>query len=681
MTVPTPRPSAPTLDPTVLRARLAPALALLAALAWSTSAHAGDVTVAGSSGKYFPEKEAACAAAQADASSIASATCTRDGGAPGTPAPTECTCEQGGFEGAEWLCNAKATVACAAGATAPAPRPASSGGARLSLDLPSSSSSLDLLSADFRRRGLTLPAGVLTERYKAACDTGWALACDAPNWHPKGPLVPSLAEMKLETACDGGDGAACIAHGWVLERKAKERSEPEHYRAAARRYKAQCDDQKVAYACYEYGAILFNNLGVTADPRLGAKRWEDACTSGEAAACTALARVYKVGAQNIKVDLAKAMEFAKKACTGGDPYGCLEQDVLSGADAGALMGRRAQVCRAGGVDACWELASELLGGAPEPSAGMTRGVLDLGCELGSGPACANAAGMALQENDDVRAAAQFRQACAADEVPGCVGIVDMLQAERAQGSIRQDRYAFEVACSKGGNANACSELGLALLDGESIPRDPTRARALLRQSCVDKSSPARPCFVLGDLFESGAGGDKDRTLAAQYYKWACAQGWGPACTRRGDLLHGGVGVRQDDAEAVASYQTGCDAGLAEACQKAAVILDEGSVIARDPARARDLYTLACDKSIGDACLRLGKLHVEGVVGGKDEAAARDAYDKGVALGNVEAHRHLARLLWNGLGGKKDKKRAKELCAAGCRADDPIACRGPAWQTE
>lgn len=553
-------------------------------------------------------------------------------------------------------------------------------GGGISYDAPAMSTPLELLSADFGRRGLRMPDQMLTERYKLACDGGWLLACEAPTWHT-GPVADlERAAPLLEKACDQGDGASCIAFGWALEARARSKGDPEQFKAAARRYKAQCDEAKNQYGCYEYGALLFNaTLGATVDPRLGTRRWEAACEGGEKAACTALARVMRVGAPNIKADLEKASAYARRSCDMGDTYGCLEFDVIRGAEPSELMGRRLAICRAGGVSACWELSTGFVSGEPEPSTGMARGVLELGCELGSGPSCANAAAMVARDGEKDLAGELYRQACALSEPAGCAGIVEMVLASNVEGGLRDHRQAFEVACERGGNAAACSALGLALLDGASFRRDPTRARALLVRSCVDSASPAQPCFVLGDLFETGAGGDKDRTLASQYYRWACTQGHGEACERRGDLLHVGVGVKLDDPESVANYQLGCDAGRPTACHKAAVILDEGAIVARDPARARDLYAIACEKSVPDACLRLGLLFEEGAAGGKQEKDARDAFEKAVALGNVEAHRRLAHLLWNGIGGKKEKGRAKKLCAAGCKADDPIACRGPEWQ--
>jgi len=640
----------------------------------------------GSSGKYFEEQEASCKAAHEDAVAVAQHECARQEGAASEPVLGECACEQGGFQDAEWLCSAKVTLDCSATETPdapPVPAPASitpDSAPRIAFDLPDSITQLQMLQADFNRRGLTLPRQGLADRYKTRCESGWTLACDASIWHKDGVSSLNKAAEPLEKACDTGDASACIALGWTHESKAEDAGGSRNeYRAAARGYKSLCDSEKNQYACYEYGAILFNNLGVTADPRLGVRRWETACAASEGAACTALSRIYHNGSK-IKADPEKARDFAKQACKAGDPLGCLELARLT-EDPAKIDAALSTLCQQGGVEACWELASSYLSGEKtEPAAGTTRGLLDLGCELGHGPSCSSAAIAALADGEETVAARLFRRACSAGDINSCTGLVELILAERTDGSVRADRYAFEVACSRGGNAMACNVLGMALLEGQSLKKDTARARALLKQSCIDKNSPARPCFVLGDLYETGAGGERDRTLAVTYFKWACDQGWGEACDRRGDLLNEGVGVREDDAEALAMYQAGCDAGFPDACYKAAVLLDDGTNITRDAPRALQLYIQGCNKGVGDACLRLGKLYESDKGGQRDDAAAREAFDKAVALGNIEAHRRLSRLLWNGLGGKKDKKRAKALCSAGCQADDPVACRGPSWQT-
>lgn len=636
--------------------------------------------ITGSSGKYYTERGAACSAAQADARQTATSSCERDEGRiDGDLLFGACTCEQGGFEEKEWLCSAGASYTCVVEtAEAPAAAPTSSL-TTLELQLPKDLSNLQLLDRAFARRGFTLPTDDLGSRLALACETGWSLACKAPGWTDAGRPSLEKADKALETACEGGDDDACVAWGWSLEEGAIESGRSELFLTAARRYKALCDEKKNGTACYDYGTVLFNELGVKADPRLGLKRWEQACDLGEPAACSALAKVYRTGLKT-RPDIEKAGFYANRACGDGDPAGCIEQALVLD-DTVREQDQRARACTLGGVESCWELAASYFSGErQEPVAGRTRQLLEVGCDLGDARSCSKAGQLALNDNDFDVAASRFRTACAVNQVSACDGLVQMILTDRIDAKVTDEVYAFEVACSRADNAMACSELGLALLDSDQVLVQQPRARALLRQSCTQATSPARSCFVLGELYETGRGGERDRTLAAKYYKWACAQGWGQACDRRGDLLTDGVGVQRDHGEAVVMYQAGCDAGFPEACHKGGVLLDEGTYIPRDAERAKALYATSCERGVADGCLHHGVLSMDPTLG-KNPTEARKSFETAVGLGNVEAHRRLAYLLWNGIGGKKDKGRAKKLTAAGCKADDPIACRGPAFQTE
>ena len=673
-------------DPTVLRLRglmtsCVQRMSLLVGLLLSSGALAADeptiIEVDGSSGMHFPTEEKSCGVAQSDALSNGTEACLESNGAVVESKVTDCSCEQGGFEDKEWLCRASATLSCAPQVAVEVDAVGMS--ERLSFDLPTSISNTELLKREFRRRGMTFPTTLLDERFGSACVGGWKLACERDTWRTTTGASLNKAAKLLQGECERGDQTACLAYGWALEEGGETQQSDSLFRASARKFKYLCDSKRDQTGCYEYGTILFNNLGVKADPRLGIRRWAGACSGGEAAACTVLAKVYRKGIKT-RENIKKAMFYAEKACSMGDALGCIE---LAHLDEDPLAPDRARVkaCQRGSVGECWSLASAYLSGERnEPMRGLTRNLLDLGCELGDGPSCGTAAKLALHDGDATVAARLYRRACDVGEVPGCIGIVDLILSGRAEGGVKEDHYGYEVACSKGKMPQACTELGLALLYDEANP-DSIRARSLLKQSCVDKNSPAEPCFVLGELYETGKGGSRDRTLAARYYKWACNQGWGEACERRGDLLHHGVGVRLDDEGAVAMYQKGCDQGNTNTCYKAGVILDEGTVIERDAERALKLFKLSCDKNHADGCLRLGNLYLEGVGGERDEKAARAAFDRAVSLGQVEAHRRLAWMLWNGVGGRRQRSRAKDLCKAGCQADDQIACHGPSFQTE
>jgi TPR repeat protein len=237
--------------------------------------------------------------------------------------------------------------------------------------------------------------------------------------------------------------------------------------------------------------------------------------------------------------------------------------------------------------------------------------------------------------------------------------------------------AFRIACFLADSDQACTTWGTALVDG-AIARDGPAARRALEKACQETSG-GRACAALGLGFEAGHVGERDRTLAARYYGWACAQDEFEACERRGDLLMGAVGVRRDDAVALASFTRACTGGRPTGCFKAGRVLDLGTDIDRDWARALEFYRTGCNGGVADACYGLGRMVEEGSDDvAPDFASAREAYDKAVTGGNLEARAALARLYWQGLGGPRKKARAKELATEACQRGDRRACQGPSF---
>lgn len=256
----------------------------------------------------------------------------------------------------------------------------------------------------------------------------------------------------------------------------------------------------------------------------------------------------------------------------------------------------------------------------------------------------------------------------------------MILSGKVSRSLRDARDAFEVACEQRQSVAACKALAFGMLDGKDLPRDPERGRQLLMRVCTDPDSSADACRLLGQCFEQGLGGERDRTEASRYYRWACAAGDAQSCAWRGDLLTSDVGVRRDDYEALAMYQQACDSSFSEACFEAGQIVDVATYVKQDLALAASLYDKGCTGGVHPACTALGVVHEKGVAGTPDLAAARSAYSRAIDAGaTTEAKRRLARLLYNGFGGRKERGRAATLCREACRAGDELSCRGAANQ--
>lgn len=541
---------------------------------------------------------------------------------------------------------------------------------------------LQALRLEFERDELSAPPAELDAKFRAACDAGYTLACRRATWsRPSGPDLQRALDA-FEPSCEAGDNVACLVTGWTLDALAPTFSSDERDRAwrkAARFLKEDCEEGFQA-ACHDFAALLYANKGIVAEPAPSLHRWTVACDKGFAPSCLMLAQLNASGGPGVAVNKAAARKFGDRACALDYPAGCalvgqMQDKTWSGAMLDAYYGG---LCDRGHADSCWRLARYYFDGVhPEPQTGRLDSLFARGCALGHARSCFESGRYEVDNGGSVDlASAQFGRGCDLQDAASCGAQVQLILTGQVHGSVREAQNAFNVACDEGRSKNACKVLAVALIEGEDLPRDAARGRELLRRVCIDERSDPEACFLLGRTYEEGLGGERDRTVASQYYRWSCAGRNLEACSRRGDLLVSDVGVRRDDAEALSMYALACDGGNATACTRGGQILFEGTYLARDLAKAAALYQKGCTGGDGAGCFGLGQALEAGASGRSDEAGARQAYESALAANSFEAKRAMARLLWNGLGGPKDKRRAKELCREACQGGDAVACRGP-----
>jgi uncharacterized protein len=544
---------------------------------------------------------------------------------------------------------------------------------------------MQALRMEFERDGLTASDQELVAKFAQACNRGYNLACRHSNWQVDGHPDPQRAVDVFQPSCEAGDEVACLVMGWALDGIAAEQHSTDDrertWRRAARQLKATCDDGYQP-ACHDYADYLLHNKGVVSDPAPALRRWKTACDKGYSASCAMLARLYLSGEGGVKPDQKTARSYADRACDGGYVDGCFLLGQLDDAKwpVEKLDSFYGGLCDQGHRESCWRLARVYYDGIhKEPTEGRLNALFERGCELRHARSCFEAGRWELDHGGDVaRAAERFGRACALGDSAGCSAQVDLILSGRAEGGIREAFGAFDVACEARQSVQACAQLAFALIDGVQVPRNAERGRELLKRVCVGESSDPESCMALGRSFEEGLGGERDRTEASKYYRWACTAGRVEACKRRGDLLVSDVGVRRDDHEAVNMYERACEGGLAEGCYEAGSILFVATIVSQDLARAGELFTRACEGGDARGCYGLGQVSEQGVGGTPDMAAARAAYERAIELGSLEAKRSLARLLWNGYGGGKKKSRAKQLSREACQSGDAVACRGPAF---
>lgn len=536
------------------------------------------------------------------------------------------------------------------------------------------------LELEFDRHSVTATAEELDDAFSAACKAGYSLGCQRNAWVVYGKADLPTAAKLFEPACEEGDPVACLVVGWNLDVQAPITSERDRlWRAAALQFRRLCDDD-FHPACFDYGASLYFNKGFKADPRAGIVRWQDACETGEVHSCRILGELTMDGSTVVRKDARKAGELLQQACDGGALQACYSLGKVKHAD--WMWSEHDEwyrnLCVGGHRSACSDLAQLYLNGTQKAKdESVIDSLLTRGCDLGSAGACFEAGRRAQNSDkpDYVEASNRFNSACELGDLSGCTSQVQLITDGMVEGSVKTAPQAFETACLKRNSSAACTALALELLRGVDLARDPVRARALLHRACVDADSAPNACSALGGVYSDGTGGDRDRTEAVKYLRWACDQGQIQACLERGDLLNLGRGVQRDDYDALAMYQKACDGGMGEGCYKAGTILFEGTYVDQNLEQAQALFGRACSAGSGDGCTGLGRSLEAGQADEQSLIRVRDAYARGNTLGSLSAKREFARALWNGLGGSKKRSQARKLASEACQAGDAVACQG------
>jgi hypothetical protein len=138
---------------------------------------------------------------------------------------------------------------------------------------------------------------------------------------------------------------------------------------------------------------------------------------------------------------------------------------------------------------------------------------------------------------------------AAESAPSAESAPKLISTSGGKGETWSDVRDLEAAAAKG-NPRAEAALGELLLRGDGLPRDDTRALALLEKSARAGHGPA--AFRLGLLLSRGENGAaRDPARAVAYFRAAAAAGEPEAFFNLGAAHANGRGVKRDYAEALA----------------------------------------------------------------------------------------------------------------------------------
>ncbi len=357
---------------------------------------------------------------------------------------------------------------------------------------------------------------------RAACERGDLQACvDAGDAYATGEgvwLVPAIAEILYQQACDGKLGAGCSAMvrlgddtflDWPVDRRS---------------YLRKACDFGDLDGCASYAALLAES-GDPADAEQAEALVARACEAGGGDACDMRAQALEGSEQ--PAERLKAAELREFACEHGSLGACESLlAALEGSDKpdqtrlALLMDR---ICDLGDEQRCSELAMHAWDGkgiAPDPERAIRYA--ERACAMHS-RFCSGPASM--------REVLRARAPCDAGDMAACAALGTAL-ADRFSPALDQDAATalLEKAC-RAGLVQACNDIAIAA--GLFITTE--RQMELLRFGC--QSGGREACFRLGVKLAGNGWDDRsDPDAAAALFIPLCDTGYPGACAAESELV-------------------------------------------------------------------------------------------------------------------------------------------------
>jgi TPR repeat protein len=203
-----------------------------------------------------------------------------------------------------------------------------------------------------------------------------------------------------------------------------------------------------------------------------------------------------------------------------------------------------------------------------------------------------------------------------------------------------------------GDMHAQYKLATCFLAGEGVPEDRTRAAQWYRAAADQGFGPAQ--FNLAVLLLNGADGvAKDVPQGMSWLAKAADKGVAMAQYALAKRLRTGEGVPADPLQAMHYYHEAAEQNHPEAQFNLAVMLEVGVGLDRayPEQAARWYHRLAMQGRHGGGAHNLGILYAQGNGVPQDDAIARELFELAIALGADEAMHSLGLLLLRGAGSQ------------------------------
>jgi TPR repeat protein len=432
-------------------------------------------------------------------------------------------------------------------------------------------------------------------------------------------------------------------------------------------------------AMVSLGRMLGAGEGVPVDFERARRLLEDAIAAGsDRDGWAALAALYANAGEENR-DLVKAADAYQQAADLGDPWAMLSlaQMLAQGngvpvdfARAKALLdqaiatgGDMPQYAWAGMGD-LYRFAAE---GDRDPASAVAA--YETAIDLGNAAAMVNLARMVGSGDgvavDFVRAEALLDAAIAAGVGRDAWAAIANLyaNADDEHRDLAKAAHAYQQAADLG-DAWAMISLAQMLGQGNGVPADFARARALLEQAIATGGGmPPFAWAAMGDLYRGASPPDRDPARAVEAYETAIALGNPGAMVNLARLVGAGDGVPEDFARAETLLTDAIALGVGgDAWSALAVLYANAAEPHRDLAKAADAYQQAADLGDGWAMISLAQMLGQGTGVPVDFARARSLLEQAVALGG-----DMPQFAWAGLGdlyrtaadGDRDPARAAE----------------------
>ena len=184
------------------------------------------------------------------------------------------------------------------------------------------------------------------------------------------------------------------------------------------------------------------------------------------------------------------------------------------------------------------------------------------------------------------------------------------------------------------------------------------------------------------MYLSGAGVDRDLSIAKNLYQKSCDLNMGVACGILGNMYYLGKGTETEPniEAAITNMKKGCDLNDSDSCKSLGLLYSSysSSKVEPDETAANIYFQKGCDLNNGDACAYLGAMYYAEYVERDQDfeqkiASAKPLLEKACALRSGIGCHWLGDMYESGNGVKRDLAYAKTLFQQGCTFNNPDSC--------